>query len=128
MSRNKIRTGWRAKVFGEGGVIVPYERVREGHLMMEHEGALLDLGPCTLEDLRLIAFVTQEAAVRLPSKRGRSRATPQALSRVRNLTRQFWQASLDPDNRRRRLPQAFNLKDLTPSPEKTVLDSSLDEV
>lgn len=124
MARDKIRTGWKAKVFGEGGVIVPYERVKEGHLMLEHEGALLDLGPCTLEDLRLIAFVGQEAYIRLPSKRGRSRSSAQTLGRVRNLTRQFWQASLDPSNRQRRIPQPFNLADV----QKPVAKPESDEV
>jgi hypothetical protein len=120
MPRDKIRTGWRAKIFGEGGIIVPYERVKEGHLMLEHEGALLDLGPCTLEDLRLIAFVGQEAYIRLPAKRGRSRSTPQTLGRVRSLTRQFWQASLDPDNRLRRVPQPVNLKEVA-NPDRSTL-------
>lgn len=102
MTRNNLRTGWRAWLLGEGGVVVPYERVKEGHLLLEHEGALLDLGPCSLEDLRMVAFVAQEAYVRLPSKRGRSKSTPGTLSRVRNLTHAMWQATLDPDNRRRR--------------------------
>lgn len=83
---------------------VPVERVVKGHLMLEHEGALMDLGPCTLEDIRLIAFVAQEAYIRLPSKRGRSKSTPKTLGRVRNITRQMWKASEDPDNRRRRVP------------------------
>lgn len=100
MAGKNLRTGWRAWLFGEGGYCVPYERVVPGHLMLEHEGALLDLGPCTVEDLRLIAFVSQEAYVRLPSKRGRSKSTPGTLSRVRRITNQFWQASLDPENRR----------------------------
>lgn len=94
---------WKVWLLGRH-VHVPAERVREGHLMLEHEGALIDLGPCTLEDLRLIAFVTQEAYIRLPSKRGRSKTSPMALGRVRNVTRQFWEASLDPDNLRRRVP------------------------
>lgn len=72
--------------------------------MLEHDGALIDLGPCTLEDLRLMAFVAQEAYIRLPSKRGRSKTTPQALARVRNITRQMWQESENPDNRRRWVP------------------------
>lgn len=109
MMRNNLRAwlgreweAWRRWVRGEHvGISVEY--VREGHLMLEHEGALIDLGPCSLEDLRLMAFVTQEAYIRLPSKRGRSKTTPGTLARVRNKTRQFWQASLDPENLRRRV-------------------------
>ena len=93
---------WKSWWRGDTGVEV--ERVRKGHLMLEHDGALIDLGPCTLEDLRLIAFVSQEAYIRLPSKRGRSKTTPVALARVRNITRQMWQNSENPDNRRRRVP------------------------
>lgn len=107
---NNLRAGvareweiWKRWVRGEH---VGFETVdvRKGHLHLEHDGVLVDLGPCSLEDLRLIAFVAQEAYVRLPSKRGRSKSTPGTLSRVRNVTRQFWQASEDPAKRVRRVP------------------------
>ena len=91
---------WKRWIRGEH-VGVQAEYIRKGHLVLEHDGELIDLGPCSLEDLRLIAFVAQEAYIRLPSKRGRSRTTPGTLARVRNLTRAFWQASEDPARRAR---------------------------
>lgn len=103
MPRNNLRE-WREWLFGPGGVAIEVEYIPEGHLMLEQDGALIDLGPCSLEDLRMIAFVAQEAYVRLPSKRGRSKTTPGTLARVRNKTRQFWQASEDPSKRKRRVP------------------------
>lgn len=103
MKDNNLRSGWAARLFGTGGVGVPVEAIPAGHLLLEHDGDLLDLGPCTLEDLRMIAFVAQEAYVRLPSKRGRSKTTPGTLARVRNVTRQFWQRSVGPEYRSPRI-------------------------
>lgn len=99
--RNNLRAeweGWRRWLFGKHREIETVH-VRKGHLLLEHDGTLIDLGPCTLEDLKLIAFVAQEAYIRLPSKRGRSKTTPTALARVRNITNQFWTRSENPSNR-----------------------------
>lgn len=105
--RNNLREGarreweiWKRWARGEH-VGVQAEHIRKGHLVLENDGHLIDLGPCSLEDLRLLAFVAQEAYIRLPSKRGRSKTTPGTLARVRNLTRAFWQASEDPARRTR---------------------------
>jgi hypothetical protein len=104
--REAVAREWEIWKRWIGGRHVDIEtvHVRKGHLMLEHDGVLIDLGPCSLEDLRLIAFVAQEAYIRLPSKRGRSKSTPGTLAKVRTLTKGFWQASENPGNRVRRVP------------------------
>lgn len=104
--RNNLRREWEIFRRWLAGRHVDIEtvHVRKGHLHLEHNGVLIDLGPCSLEDLRLIAFVAQEAYIRLPSKRGRSKSTPGTLAKVRTLTKGFWQASEDPSKRVRHVP------------------------
>jgi len=91
---------WKLWFLGTRDVWVPAEKVRKGHLMLEVDGALVDLGPCTLEDVKMIAYVSQEAYARLK----RSKVTPKTLAKVRRLTHDFWVASENPDNLRRVVP------------------------
>lgn len=65
---------------------VPTESLPKGHIILiSSEGAITDLGPCDLEDLRLTAYVAQEAYNRLPAKRSR-RVRTNTLGRVRSFT------------------------------------------
>lgn len=69
---------------------VPRALLRPGHAVwLSPDGDVVQLGALTVEDMRLLAFVTQEAQTR---HRG-GRATPAALSRCREMAAQ-WYAQL----------------------------------
>lgn len=67
---------------------VPKQLLRSGHAVwISPSGDAVDLGPLTLEDARLLAFVAQEAA-RRPWRA--SRATGRALDRSRALAERWY--------------------------------------
>lgn len=76
------------------GVKVSVERLPRGHaLLVRADGSVVDLGVCTDEDVKLLAYVAQEAYVRLSGRKTRLDNT--TLGRVRELTRRFYRASKD---------------------------------
>lgn len=68
-----------------------------GHaILVQKDGVVLDLGPCSVEDVELIAAVASEAYVRFSAmKRKPGRVTTKNLGRVREVTRVFQLALKD---------------------------------
>jgi glucokinase len=74
---------------------VPKVTLPEGHLVrVLSDGAVRDLGPVSDEDLRLLEYVTQEAAGRLTVRRGKPGPSVATLTRVRAFARRLREAGL----------------------------------
>jgi len=70
--------------WSRGTVKVAQARLKDGHLLLVQEGKVVDLGECTLEDLKVLSYVTQEAYGRLTVKRRKHGASTVTLARVKN--------------------------------------------
>lgn len=70
---------------------VPKASLPNDHIVWIHGGKAVDLGPATLEDLKLMAYVSQQAYIRLPTKK--NAISPNTLSRARALSRRMYDAA-----------------------------------
>jgi hypothetical protein len=68
---------------------VPKATLRTGHVYWVTDDGIKDLGPVTLEDLRLLEYVTQEAAGRLTATKRKGGPSALTLSRVRAFARRL---------------------------------------
>lgn len=72
-------------------VKVPTEKLTPEHLFWMHEGTLVDMGAVSVEDLKLLAYVTQEAKGKLPTRK--NTASLRTLSRANSLAQRMFDAS-----------------------------------
>ena len=70
---------------------VPKASLPNEHIVWVHDGQIVDLGSISLEDLKLMAYVSQEAYVRLPARKTATKSN--TLSRVQAITRRMYDAA-----------------------------------
>ena len=72
---------------------VPTYSLEEGHIYWLNNGNVVDLGPASVEDLRLAAYVTQEARIRLPGRK--TSASIATLTRVDSFIKKMYKKAKD---------------------------------
>ncbi len=69
---------------------VPTANLEPSHLYWVEDGKVVDMGSVSLEDLKLLAYVTQEAKIKLATRK--NTASTRTLSRALALAQRMYDA------------------------------------